>query len=113
MKAWNGKKLKKQIREKFPSIFRYIPELQSDLSIVHIRQYWFITLIVSCYCLLIFSLVIIGKRTADDFLYVTHLEKQRSSLLSQRHRWENVVNEHRGYRDGYFMLATLEYQLGN
>ncbi len=73
MKAWNGKKLKKQIREKFPSIFRYIPELQSDLSIVHIRQYWFITLIVSCYCLLIFSLVIIGKRTADDFLYVTHL----------------------------------------
>jgi hypothetical protein len=39
------------------------------------------------------------------------LDTQRKHLQSQVAYWQNFVNKQKGYRDGYFMLAVLNYQL--
>lgn len=41
------------------------------------------------------------------------LTSQRSTLQKQILQWQHVVATHADYRDGYFELAVLEYQLGN
>ncbi len=38
---------------------------------------------------------------------------ERALLQSQVIQWQLVVAKHADYRDGYFKLAVLEYQLGN
>lgn len=40
-------------------------------------------------------------------------QRQRQSLISQVGYWQEIVSKESGYRDGYFMLSVLEYQLGN
>lgn len=47
------------------------------------------------------------------------LEKQKQALMQEREKissqinyWQDVTKKYQGYRDGYFQLALLEYQLG-
>lgn len=39
-------------------------------------------------------------------------EVERARVVSDRAFWEAVTKERPEYRDGYFMLALLEYRMG-
>jgi len=41
------------------------------------------------------------------------LEVERKQLLKDINKWEEIVDEHKDYRDGYLKLSILEYKLGN
>ena len=41
------------------------------------------------------------------------LTAQHAGMQRQVAQWQNVVTKHPDYRDGYFQLAVVEYQLGN
>lgn len=41
------------------------------------------------------------------------LTSTREKLLGEKVYWEGVVQKYKGYRDGYFQLALVEYRLKN
>lgn len=89
-----------KLKQKFPRISRIITEKKVTLI-------WFLSSIL---------LVPIGFATANTF----SAYKQREAVYAQREKlqkdvvfWEEVVQKHSGYRDGYFTLALLEYRLGD
>lgn len=93
---------KHEIKEsfKFPSIFRIIPAKRKSIL--------FGLLFLSLYTLLSFA----GVRT---YLHYKEREKvlvERKIVVAKIAYWQKVVAGRSGYRDGYFQLAVLEYQLG-
>ena len=40
------------------------------------------------------------------------LDKERAVLSNELTYWQQVVGEYKNYRDAYFRIASLEYQLG-
>ena len=40
------------------------------------------------------------------------IRNERSELRQEIGYWEQIIIKHPDYRDGYFKLALLEYQLG-
>lgn len=91
---------------KFPKIYRFITEkiknAEGDLRVMIVGFIFgaFLTLIV-----LSSFYLIMGLREKAE------VENQRQTAISQIQYWENVVEKQKGYRDGYFMLAVLEYQI--
>lgn len=59
------------------------------------------------------------KKKLSDVLGVsvekktTHTLDKSPILKKQITQWEAIIATRPDYRDGYYMLATLEYQLGN
>lgn len=102
----NKKKEKPQKSSQFPKIYRFITEkirnTEGDLRIMVIGFVFgaFLTLIVLCSFYLL-----TGLRERVE------VANQRRAVISQIQYWENVVEKQKGYRDGYFMLAVLEYQI--
>lgn len=59
--------------------------------------------------------VFIGLAGAQAYRHYQEKEKvlsERKEVLAKISYWQNVVIEKKGYRDGYFQLAILWYQLG-
>lgn len=102
----NKKKEKPQQSLEFPKIYRFITEkiknAEGDLRVMIVGFIFgaFLTLIV-----LSSFYLIMGLREKEE------VENQRQTAISQIQYWENVVEKQKGYRDGYFMLAVLEYQI--
>jgi tetratricopeptide (TPR) repeat protein len=48
-----------------------------------------------------------------SLLNLQNLTNQRSGVQKHVAAWQKVVAAHPDYRDGYFQLAVLEYQLGD
>lgn len=75
---------------------------------------------IAVYALVIFicSLLTvgIGILAVDVFGNVKErkeLENSRALLMKEKKYWEGVIDAYSDYRDGYFKLATINYQLGN
>lgn len=59
-------------------------------------------------------LFLFGVSTYD--LYSNYQSKkkidlERQEVISKIGKWEEIINKYKDYRDGYFQLAILEYQL--
>ncbi|MBI2195591.1 MAG: hypothetical protein HYU48_00925 [Candidatus Levybacteria bacterium] len=90
----------------FPKIYRFITEkiknVQRDLKILILGVVFGVLAIL---------IVLLGLYLAIDLRGKKEIDKQRATISSQIGYWEKVVVKKKGYRDGYFMLAVLEYQL--
>ncbi len=66
--------------------------------------------------LLFFSLLLLtlfaGKQAYQHYQKKEAVIAQRDAILAKITYWQKVVAEHNGYRDGYFQLAILSYELG-
>lgn len=60
---------------------------------------------------MVFLYVLIDIYVQEQILYSQN--QKRAELLSDVSLWETIVSEHADYRDGYFQLALLYYQLGD
>lgn len=89
--------MKKQKKKtfKFPSIYRIIPD---------VFLFLFLAIIVAT----VYMGLIVYKNLSlqENFL------QQKEKIVSQILYWQDVVAKHGDYRDAYFTLALLEYQLG-
>lgn len=90
----------------FPNIFRFIPEniqkTQNELKKIGIG-FIFLTLT--------FLILLTGVDLYKSFQKKTEIENKNKVLTSQVKYWQDLVDKDKGYRDGYFMLSVLEYQL--
>jgi tetratricopeptide (TPR) repeat protein len=84
----------------FPKIFRFITE----------RSIVIIITVVSLFVLT--GIVLQGIRLQDTFHQVELAKQQRSKLTQELAYWQDIVRQYGNYRDAYFRIAILQYQLG-
>ncbi len=69
------------------------------------------------FCLLTFMIIIaITLASLDLYKNIKINQKfsfQRRELVEKVKYWQEIIASYKGYRDGYFQLAVLEYQLKN
>ena len=107
------KKKKKFIilRIKFPRIYRFITEAP---VIKHLKKYQKRLILSGFISILIFlGIIIVSIDTYRNMQKKTQLEKEKENILNQIEIWKSISEEYKGYRDAYFQLALLEYQLKN
>lgn len=51
--------------------------------------------------------------TYSVYIQKKQVDNQRAALERQVEYWNGVIKEHKDYRDAYFQLALLQYQLRN
>ncbi|MDO8639672.1 MAG: tetratricopeptide repeat protein [bacterium] len=91
---------------KFPSIYRFITDLFGKFRTR--RE------IITVGFFSLFLIVLIVLVSVDLYKNVqtkNNVEAERQKLASDIRSWESIVGKYKGYRDAYFKLAVLEYQL--
>lgn len=93
---------------KSPSISRSITE--SVLTFVRDEKYVLLASLtgVFFFCWVLFLTVQLSHALQQQ----KSIEAQRKKVVSDIRFWEKVTVEKPDYRDGYFMLAVLQYRLG-
>jgi tetratricopeptide (TPR) repeat protein len=84
----------------FPKIYRFITERWKVLAI---------TVVSLGIAAGIYSQ---GSFLLDNLKQYDLVQKERASLEGELSYWQQVVKEYGGYRDAYFRIASLQYQLG-
>ena len=94
---------------KFPRIFRFITE-QKYFKKIKKHQWRLITAgFVSA--IILGAIVIVSADSYKNYRENKKLGKERENIENQIKFWELVNKKYPGYRDSYFQLALLEYQL--
>ena len=93
---------------KFPNISRFIPEYSPD------QQKYFLKIFSVTFIsgFLLMAIMLKGITLFTTIGELQAADKQKQTLAWQQVYWEKVAQEHPGYRDAYFQLATLSYRLG-
>ena len=81
----------------FPKIYRFFAE-----------DYLLSVVVVSAF---LFAFVLVGVSLMNNFQKMVELNIERNKIASKIYYWRKVVEKYKEYRDGYFQLAILEYQL--
>lgn len=92
----------------FPNIYRFITELPRA------RQLYYGKILIVSFVsgFLLMASVLKSAELIQSVQAVQTLDQQRNALLDEKTYWEQVVAKHEGYRDAYFKLAVISYQLG-
>lgn len=100
-------KLKSSIE--FPNIFRFITE-QKYLKTIKKHQWRLITAgFISA--IIIGAIVIVGADSYKNYQENKRLSEKRANIEAQIKFWQSASQKYPGFRDSYFELALLEYQL--
>jgi tetratricopeptide (TPR) repeat protein len=83
----------------FPRIYRFITERNLWVAIASIG--------------LLAFLVFVSQDLQKTIQYERDLLGKRTFVRSEIQSWQAIVRKYPDYRDGYFTLATLEYQIGD
>lgn len=70
--------------------------------------------VITVIILSLFLVILISLVSLDlykNFQEKGKIEAKRAELASEVRYWENVVGKYKDYRDAYFKLAVLEYEL--
>ncbi len=92
---------------KFPNISRFIPEYTPEQQRYYVKIYS-VTFISG---FLLMAIILKGMSLFTTIGQLQAAEQQKKALVQQQSYWEGIVEEHEGYRDGYFQLAVISYQL--
>lgn len=90
-----------------PSIYRSITELRQKT--VQQKIFWVNVLCV----ILLLGISFMGFKNYQSYQELEKVKKAREQVTAEMHYWEKVVQKYPNYRDGYFMLATMNAQLGD
>lgn len=93
----------------FPNIYRFITELPRSKKLFYGK----VLLVSFVSGFLIMATFLKGFELVQSVHAVQTLDERRSDLVEQKTYWEQVISKHEGYRDAYFKLALLSYQLGD
>lgn len=100
---------KEKVIFKSPSFSRYIPEYLRKQNPFYVKV--ILVSFVSGFLLMAISM------KGYQFVQVTEAlqsaQSQRSELEAERGYWLDISEKYSGYRDAYFKVALLSYQLGD
>jgi len=93
----------------FPNIFRFITE-QKYFKKIRKHQWRLITAgFVSA--IILGAIVVVGADFYKSYRENKRLSEKRENIETQIKFWQSVNQKYPGFRDSYFQLALLEYQL--
>lgn len=89
-----------QISTLFPKIFRFITERG-------------VIVVISMVSIVLLTAIVIQGLQLQKTLHQAEIAKaKRAELTKQLAYWQDVVRQYGNYRDAYFKIATIQYQLG-
>lgn len=91
----------------FPSIPRIIPEISLK---AFAPDRWVLVGFASG--VLLMFVIVFGVDLHNNMLALDKVKEERVRQAKEIAYWEDVVKKYNNYRDGYFKLALLTYQLG-
>ena len=102
---------KQKEKEKLPRSYRIIPDIQlASLKQVVWNKYFLVSFISTFIGV---AIVMQGIDLNYQLRQLRMVRSEREQMVKEVRYWEDITKEHHDYRDGYFKLALLEYQLGN
>src|SRR3989338_4803642 len=104
----NKEKLKPYLI-KFPKIFRFIPEQKYFKKIK--KHQWRLIAAGFVSAIILGAIVIVGADSYRNYQENKRLSEKRENIETQIKFWKSVNQKYMGFRDSYFQLALLEYQL--
>ncbi len=104
----NKEKLKTPLI-KFPNIFRFITEHKYFQKIK--KHQWRLITAGFVSAIILGAIVIVGVDSYKNYGENKKVTAEINNIESQIKFWESVNKKYPGYRDSYFQLALLEYQL--
>jgi hypothetical protein len=127
MKFKNTKKTPKQVKaevkrkqkeQEFPNISRFITErfpfkLPKRPKLSKIHYLFSIGLVLVLSLVLVLGITFFGFNFYKNFNKFRQINSQRQKIQSQINFWKSVTTKYDGYKDAYFRIAILEYQLGD
>lgn len=117
---------KMQLASQFPSIYRRITEklpfkklsklkfslpLQSKLNKIPMSLK--VSTALVAIIALVFGIGFFGLRTYQDYAKTQQILAQRQQIQSKINFWQSIADKYEGYKDAYFQMAILDYQLDN
>src|SRR3989344_5540509 len=94
---------------KFPRIFRFITDNKLIKKIK--KNQWRLITAGFVSAIILGAIVIVGADSYKNYRQNKKLGEERKNIESQIKFWESVNKRYPGFRDSYFQLALLEYQL--
>ena len=113
-------------KRQFPSISRFIterlesvraPKLRFSLS-RQSKPYQIILAILATAIFVIVVVLVAGIsfftiKTYQNVVKITQISSQRQNMQGKINFWQSIADKYDGYKDAYFQMAILDYQLGN
>jgi hypothetical protein len=99
---------------KSPKISRLITE--KPLLEKRFKNFWSTGkpyVVALCCLVLLASIGLVAYTLNQNLQQKQILEQKRAQIEKEILYWQGITKKYKGYRDGYFKLAILEYQLGN
>lgn len=96
-------------KSQFPTFYRIIPEVKKALKHAKTKLFWTSAISFVFLLLIIFEL---GKGY-ELFSKRQQLELQRQQISSEIEFWNQKTKDYKSFKDAYYKIALLEYQLGN
>lgn len=94
---------------KFPRIFRFITEQKYFKKIK--KHHWRLILAGFVSAIILGAIVIVGADSYKNYQENKKLGEERKNIEIQIKFWQSINQKYPNYRDSYFQLALLEYQL--
>jgi len=108
IKATDGK-------QKSPNIPRNIPDTTSSswVSLATIRTHAEVILVSFISGVLLMGIGVVGVELQKNQDELKRRDVLHEALASHQEYWKEVVEKYPDYKDGYFQLAIVSYQLGD
>ena|ERR1035437_8059056 len=110
----------------FPNIYRTITESRvfkkfpkikiSPSNHAKLKKIWFYSKIATTLIVVVVLISGIAIFSFKAYQYYEKVQKvtiQRQQMQSKINFWQSIADKYEGYKDAYFQMAVLDYQLGN
>jgi tetratricopeptide (TPR) repeat protein len=117
---------KTNLASQFPSIYRSITEWKvfkklpkikiSPPNQAKLKKIWFFSKIAVLLLVIIALISGIGFFSLKTYQYYVNAQRiivQRQRIQSKINFWQSIADKYEGYKDAYFQMAILDYQLDN
>ena len=110
----------------FPNIYRRItergvlqklPKLTFSLSLQpKLKKYLVIFTAMAIFVVIIIltvGIAFFSVKVYQNYQAITQINVQRQQIQDKINFWQSIADKYEGYKDAYFQMAILDYNLGN
>jgi len=98
-------------------VFRNLPKLKLSLSLQpKFKKFLVIFAAMAVFfvmAVLTAGIAFFSVKVYQNYQQITQINLQRQQIQSKINFWQSIADKYDGYKDAYFQMAILDYQLGN
>jgi len=98
------------ITDAFVSVKRYLFRVDSYFKKISKFEAFWVGMLIG---IVIIAIAIVSLDLSKNILEKEKIDSKRNKINSEIQFWQEATYKYKGYRDAYFKLALLEYELGD